>query len=742
VLVGRSNEAATHLRFERKNESALIDNNDLDLGITTAPSYKSTGSSCLMTHTRAQSCLCRFVAVFVYFAIVANVATASDNNDQSLLQFTPEMLEGLAENTDDLKVSPSQIAITVVYEPNSCSTSSSNVDMHQRVVDASHLVEMHPDILFAEIDASLVSNEWLDEQGITAFPALLVAAHPSVLLKKNYDTNDDDMKYSAITNSSSQVSKLVWIEYVGLHASARDIADTALQYCFRLVLWNTHGLFESGARWLRRPDQVMDHSDVLRSLLDETSSYHNSLLRYGVSRNQWSETEQNYIEWLLSSNKRGDFLLLVQCRRTSGPGKQDSYKVFDDFSRQVTNRRDYLFAILGTDYSGPCTGLKNDGAVFLFKTSLHNLMDETIRLDKLMQNQPSFVFQTRDENNAQDLYEFLLTICAPPVLWLDREMTAPIAFPLFRRVHLVLFIDMHDAPTSIENNMRYKEETHHKIAKQVISMFDHVCQSEKDAVRSGDLDRDLVCLIVPSADTRVLTTFGINIWESLDERFVQALTMKSTDTSSHGGVAPVPLLPIVMMTDQRHNGTVLYYLDREPILSKSDSISTFVSNFWDGSLVPRTKSETHESRINTAGVRILTANTLRELFNNQTSEQQYALVVFTSPTCGHCKRFSFIWNQLSELLNHVGWSQWIRLYQIDVTSNEIVNLNITVRWLPDVYYLRMGETELFRYDWKDKLGDGVGRLKDPIDILDWLFAETKTDNSLIQELLLDLIQKF
>jgi len=72
------------------------------------------------------------------------------------------------------------------------------------------------------------------------------------------------------------------------------------------------------------------------------------------------------------------------------------------------------------------------------------------------------------------------------------------------------------------------------------------------------------------------------------------------------------------------------------------------------------------------------------------------------------------------------------LYKLDVSQNEVINLALS--WLPDVYYfppLSSDDTAAvllpiapIRYDdtttgGKDDVGNGVGRISDPMDILEW-----------------------
>jgi hypothetical protein len=60
---------------------------------------------------------------------------------------------------------------------------------------------------------------------------------------------------------------------------------------------------------------------------------------------------------------------------------------------------------------------------------------------------------------------------------------------------------------------------------------------------------------------------------------------------------------------------------------------------------------------------------------------------------------------------------------MDVTQDEVHNMNLP--WLPDVYYFppQASEGRLLprpiRYDSEDDFHNGVGRLRDPMELLEW-----------------------
>jgi hypothetical protein len=232
--------------------------------------------------------------------------------------------------------------------------------------------------------------------------------------------------------------------------------------------------------------------------------------------------------------------------------------------------------------------------------------------------------------------------------------------------------------------------------KAAVDQFHAVCRQHRQMFWkdvSTRLERDMVCLVVPSTETRVLSTLGVDVWDAGAQ------------------------LPVLLITDQRFGGTRRYYLDDE----EGPSAEDFVAAFWNDRLMAEVQSDPRGARTNRSGVRILTAASLDEM------KGKHALVLFTVSTCGHCKRVSTIWNRLSELLSHVGWDSVLTLYRVDVSVNdlavvaELANATLpVVTWVPDAYYLSPNR------DWVRYSGGvgekerGVGTVHDAMDVLEWL----------------------
>jgi thiol-disulfide isomerase/thioredoxin len=566
--------------------------------------------------------------------------------------------------------------------------------------------------VFAKLDGSTSDLDPADllKAGVDVFPTLVFVAGDS-----NIDTHT--LKYQPFM-----------LEYTGRQETAEDIYRTVLHYFHQLIV-AAGDVHRTGAFVDVKPkefDTMMDVTDFLRDhkhgILDHT------VVKPGFPVTISAES-QEYISWLMSEdnpNHTDDFLLLVQCRnkqRQSGKSRP-YYESFEHMARVVSSRRDRLFVTI-TD----CDDDATQGSVVAWKIPFNFDLDGDMSVPTSSFSPSLSTDQSNSSNDhdlSQELIEFIVKVSTPSILWFDRQATAPIAFPKYRKVHAVLFVDLHRIEQGMDQPFAIK-------SRDMIRRFRSTC---RDHWREDETtEQDMVCLVVPSTETRVLTTFGIDIWTVLDERVSQS----QPGSQKKEWTEPLPSL---VLTDQRGGGTKRYYLDSTVLSASIVAIPDFVDNFWQGSLTPQQKSSKLGARTNNSGVRILTGDTFRtEIL--QADSDRHALIFFSAPTCGHCKRFSILWNQLAELIAYVEWDSFLTLYEMDVTTNEIVDLDvISVKWLPDVYYFSpQNRTSPVRYDLTDEQGEGVGRLGSPMEIIQWLIQEGDFEDSQLRKLLLGLNKK-
>lgn len=572
----------------------------------------------------------------------------------------------------------------------------------------------------------------------------------------------------ALVSSDAVASYLV--EYTGLMSTVTDLVEGIQHYFDTLTLRaqpktvpkpTTSSAQQPHPLLTFQPRQFTSRVEMCSFL----RNYAGRLLRnqkriLPVLPSYQSASEKHYVQWLFADEPSDEnfVLLMVQCRKEQTE-QQTHYDDFDKMARAMLSRRDRLFLVLQSPED--CT---EDGSVDVWEIpTMGRDFDETALdgWDRLAHYRYSPQQTTIGESvvpSTSRLVEFLVKVCTDSVLWFDRQTIAPIAFPKYRKVHAVLFIDMHHEVMSVVESINESEKAHdgdttnlrslddHALSvtmKEAVRAFHHVCRNNRIQQQAATtnhhhhhplaiLDRDMVCLVVPSTETRILTTFGIDIWSPIDQEVVEATTTRhhDADASCKIKLKTNPVLPSLLITEQRSGGTRRHYKDFDFDYDTKTVMEEFVTAFWKGELPHKVKSSKRGARTNQAGVRIITADTIEsELFLAAASapwldesNRLHSLILFTAASCGHCKRFLVLWNRLARLLQHIKWDSFLTIYQIDVAENDIAAtaLNASVTKIPDVYYMSPDRNNLIRYNATDERGDGVGTLREASEILEWL----------------------
>ena len=371
--------------------------------------------------------------------------------------------------------------------------------------------------------------------------------------------------------------------------------------------------------------------------------------------------------------------------------------------------------------------------------------------------------------SQMSLDEFIVRQATPSVLWFDRIGTAPIAFSRYRKLHAVLIVPL--LGTGRINSSDAVRAFRSACRKHRVLGMDKPLANENGTPDPQSLrNDDIVCLVVPDTETRVLTTFGIDIWSPLDEKATIQPSANQNDGETYDGTDARngrenqdarqtsfrtddgSMLPLVFITDQRDGRMQRYHLGAaalagtgEKVDTPEQSIEQFFDSFRKNHLDPEMKTESNNSTrtpaINMYGVRFVTAEGFRTTILER-SHDEHCLLYLSSPTCGHCKRFSaVVWNPLALLVNALGWDDRLNVLQIDATKNDLSgeDMGLDPAFLPAVYYFPAGSSPRLsmRYEpTNDRFGDGVGGLDEPFPIIDWIVSlRTGFDEgSLVQKL--------
>jgi hypothetical protein len=621
----------------------------------------------------------------LFFSVANSIETVDDHtsshgektsDDESLIATKNEIFsfhnwKEMIEAIGPSKVNEN-LFLAFVYK-DSCQASLSLLEMWKRSIgqllrkQASELPHLNLP-MFVTIPATSSNGDFLRSVSTTYAPTIL-------FLKQNQDSVGSQPSFSTL-------------EYLGLKSTIPEMVQGIIHYLSRLQ-YSSFGLKAK----LSREAGFNNYGDALTVQVRSIGGMEIILKKQRDSMLQrivvpldplLSSTEQEWAQYMLDEHNQTDPLhVICQCReseqleRKDGHSLHSDYGEFDQIASVLSLRRNVVFCI-----EHECS---DDGVV----SSYHVLESNwSVKLEASYDSSSS-----NHENRHSSIAEFCQKVLRPSILWLDRQMSAPIAFAPFYKLHAVLFVDFHDAEH--KENMRV-----------AVVEFRRHCQITRDD--------DIVCLVVPSTDTRFLSSFGVDMWTQLDQELVLGAEHEPPSKQ---------VFPVVVITDQRQGfGAKRFYLD-DPF--SNHSIAKLFDTVMAEEAEAEIKSASYhtKSRENSYGVHLLTGATVESFVSKKDKSK---LLLFYSPTCGHCKRFNLAWNALGELIDYVGLSDKLEIGRFDVTANEYFLPGVRVYKLPDIYYFGFDSSQApSRYDGADE----VGGISDPLDIIEWWLDVAKKENT-------------
>lgn len=370
----------------------------------------------------------------------------------------------------------------------------------------------------------------------------------------------------------------------------------------------------------------------------------------------------------------------------------------------------------------------------------------------------------------------------PTVMWYDEQGISQLAFPWYRKVHAVLFVDMalsHKIPPRLDDtnnimmnnrtsswptSVHYTNVTRALLYNQrlAIRMFYETARRH----RKDQSNEDVVFLIVPSSEIHIMTAFGIDIWTPLDEALFGGVSFDDNARNSSGkcnmpfNVESQSTLPVMMITDSSGRYGMQagrYYLCLDDILlsrskANRNAMSDFVESFFNGTVdKPFVRSDTTPTstaqqvmrkNTNRPNVTVLTGNTFESLVMDR--HEEHTMLLMQASTCGHCKRFSIFWNELSSLVQVMNWSSVISVMKIDVTKNDVPHSKVNAWDLPSVYYFPANQKDepielptpssVSHNNHQYSYDEGLSWISSGFDLIKWMIEQGKLDLDLLSQL--------
>lgn len=592
-----------------------------------------------------------------------------------------------------------------------------------------------------------------------------------VMVRHEYLERDDTVKNGDDEQDAHAGPEIYGLECIGKDSTAGEIFDSILHYWYRLMVAEHMELAAIQTIISDDRNQVAGDDFVecipsrpifTMTTIEEMTSFlnlHASLMLKSSRQDIWgvSQREQDFVRNLMEDIMEEDSLhIFVQCRSYADLSTHSlpnhvktSYDQFEELSLMYVYRKDIAFFTIISD---TCKWMDDgereateghyatNGIVRLLSINPSNYEVKWVPGVLFNPSQKKW-FQPASTSDIQqfNMTDFALVHATPSLLWLDRYTTASIAFPTYREIHLVLFIDAH-SPRRKDGSFDYGSKSYME-SKRAISMLHATAQQHKEKSPAVDV----VFIIVPSTDVQTLSTFGVNIWSEIDR---DCSSSQHVSEETECIVDPIQSLPAAMITSRSESSNYMkvYHLSSDELgtvsATKVNPLTEFLDTYFDApdSLQPTIRSESLSSNgrpINStlsSGIKLATAKTFQSMV---LSSQKHSIVYFYAPTCGHCKRFDTTWHKLSRLVTEMNWAGQLDVIKIDISRNDIF-VDINIESIPAVHFFhkdmkdrpqelmllddllsKMGNGENVK-DRKERVDNNLGRLSDATTIMKWV----------------------
>lgn len=550
------------------------------------------------------------------------------------------------------------------------------------------------------------------------------------------------------------------LEYVGKSSTIDDIFDTVMHYWYRLIVSESTEFrtIQEMVKYASAGDTDFDNMDLIptkplfsMSNVEAMTDFlvTNAPSMFKVSAQDFygiSEKEEKYIRELMTNTD--PYLVFVQCRKypdseSSMPNVR-AFQEFDELALHYLYRKDVaFFATLSRSCDWIQKGVKkvdprSDGIVRILEIDPHESSKQSWA-PTFFDPSTDSIFQSAssDEIMVFNMTQFAIVQSTPSILWFDRYTTATIAFPTYREIHFVLFVDMH----SITKEDNYSDP----IFLESQFAINLLVETSERHTNTRPFD-DVVFMVVPSTATQILTTFGIDIWSHMDQE------CSGSDCTEES----IPPLPAAIITSRAKSSDYMevYHLPKtkmEDMKSCSafdqrakcksrgtsgGSFYKFLNSYFERTIPSTMKSEQlseqyiQQNYTLSSGVQIATASNFKDMVLADQNESPHSIVYFHNPTCGFCKRFDTTWHKLARLVSKMNWNSEISVVKVDISMNDLHLDGVNIKSLPAVYFFGKGRKDLPQKMLLEadraaqvEIGDiysNLGSVADPTVLLKWI----------------------
>ena len=667
--------------------------------------------------------------------------------------------------------------LLALYEP-SCKCAD---DLITQIESAAYLLEEHFDSFGGESGLQFLSMPVVGKLNVIGaerdtLQSLFEVEETPILRFVMVEHMDFDPLMDSLSNDEKDPG-IYSLDYVGKGSAAKDIFDTVLHYWYRLIV--SENTEYHTIREMVKHDSVdllnFDNMDLVptkplfsMSSMEEMTDFifDNASYMFKTSTQDFygtSEREERYIRDLMRNDD--PYLAFVQCRKYPD-GKSplpnlSMFQEFDELALHYLYRKDVAFFAVVSDN---CDWIKDRNKKFDPNSN------GIVRILEIYTQEPSehrwapaifdpsseTVFQpaSSDEIMIFNMTQFAIVQSTPSIMWFDRYTTATMAFPTYRELHFVLFVDVHSPITKGESIDRTYLES-----RLAITLLHETAKRHK---KTRPFD-DVVFMIVPSSATHILTTFGIDFWSQMD--------MKCSDGDCFE--ESIPSLPAAMITSRAKSSDYMevFHLPSTKMgldisscsvtgTGKYDNVDDdnddddyeqedncngngtggslykFLNSYFERTIAPTIKSEQlpeqyiQQNYTLSSGVQIATTNTFQDMVLADHKQASHSIVYFYNPTCGFCKRFDTTWHNLARLVSKMKWNSQISVVKVDISKNDLHLDGVNIKSVPAVYFFGKGRKDMPQkmmleddYDAGVEVGyiySNLGSVVDPTVILKWV----------------------